>query len=388
MTTAAPTQREPTTRVIWTDPVTTRKGYVVLDRLVDGLAAGGTRVRSGVTLEEIERLAMTMTYKCGAMNLRVGGGKGGIDCDPYDPEMPAMLRRFIEAMKPLLTDTWATAEDLGITQEELDKIFADVGLGMSVNAGLRHAGDPAAARQRVLAGLAVRVEGIGLADVIGGYGVAEAALVAMTHMGTSPNDCRAVVQGFGSMGGASARYLARNGIRIVGIVDANGCIVNERGLDVELLLRARNQRGEVDRSALGAGDQELARDAWISVDAEVFVPAAIPDTLRGDNCDALQAKLVVEAANICTTPDAQQRLHERGVVVVPDFVANAGANSWWWWTINGDVLADAEAAFNAVSAAMRDTVTRMLDLSRDTEVPPREAAATIAEANIVALAGR
>jgi glutamate dehydrogenase (NAD(P)+) len=296
--------------------------------------------------------------------------------------MRDMLVRFVTAMRPLLDSYWATAEDMGISQQELDSVFAEIGLGLSVNAGLKNTGDPAAARARVLKGLAVQVEGIGLADVIGGYGVAEAAIAAATHLGLVPGESRAVIQGFGSMGGATARYLGRHGVKIVGVVDVNGGIVNPDGLDVEALLVARNHLAEVDRSALRKGDREIPRDEWLSIPAEILVPAAVPDTLRADNADAVTAKLVVEAANICTTDDAQQRLFERGVTVIPDFVANSGANSWWWWTMDGTIGADPVEAFARVGEAMRDTVTRMLVLADKEKLPPRRAAVLIAEENL------
>ncbi len=374
--------REPMLKIEWTDPVTGRKGFAVIDRLVGGIAGGGTRVRSGLTLAEVERLAKTMTYKCGAMNLASGGAKGGIDCDPHSPEMRGMLTRFVAAMTPILDSYWATAEDMGITQAELDSVFSDVGLDMSVHAALNKTGDPAAAMDRVVRGLAVDVEGIGLADVIGGYGVAEAAMAAIEHLGLNAAGTRAVVQGFGSMGGASARYLSRQGVRVVGIIDGNGCMVNPDGLDVEALLSARNELGEVDRAALRAADQQLPLADWLSIDADIIVPAAVPDSIRVDNCDQVRARLIVEAANIPTTEEAQVMLHQRGVIVIPDYVANSGANSWWWWTLAGVIGANADESFATVSQAMRDTVTRLLELGAAEHLNPREAAARIAEENL------
>jgi glutamate dehydrogenase (NAD(P)+) len=374
--------RDPMLRIEWTDPVTARKGYAVIDRLVGGIAGGGTRVRAGLTLAEVERLAKTMTYKCGAMNLASGGAKGGIDCDPHSPEMRGMLTRFVTALTPILDSYWATAEDMGISQSDLDSVFSDVGLDMSVHAALKKTGDPAAAMDRVIRGLAVDVEGIGLADVIGGFGVAEAAMAAIEHLGLTAEGTRAVVQGFGSMGGASARYLGRQGLRVVGIIDGNGCIVNPDGLDVEALLAARNELGEVDRGALREADQQLPLADWLSIPADVIVPAAVPDSIRADNCDQVSAKLVVEAANIPTTEEAQQSLFARGVIVIPDYVANSGANSWWWWTLAGVIGADADESFAKVSQAMRDTVTRLLELGAADNLDPRTAAARIAEENL------
>ena len=166
---------EPRLRVIWTDPVTGRKGYAVIDRMVNGLAGGGTRMRAGLTLEEVERLARTMSYKNGAFNLPGGGAKGGVDIDPHDPEARGMLSRYVRAMTPLYRSGWGTAEDLGVTQELLNEVFAEQGVGMTVQAMVDRSGDAAAAGRRVAQGLAIKVDGIGLADVIGGYGVAEAA---------------------------------------------------------------------------------------------------------------------------------------------------------------------------------------------------------------------
>ena len=380
--------RDPMLRIEWTDPVTSRKGYAVIDRLVGGIAGGGTRVRSGLTLAEVERLAKTMTYKCGAMNLASGGAKGGIDHDPHSPEMRGMLTRFVTAMTPILDSYWATAEDMGISQSELDSVFSDVGLDMSVHAALKKTGDPAAAMDRVVRGLAVDVEGIGLADVIGGYGVAEAAMAAIEHLGLTAEGTRAVVQGFGSMGGASARYLSRHGVKVVGIIDGNGCIVNPDGLDVEALLAARNDLGEVDRSALREADRQLALGDWLSIAADIIVPAAVPDSIRADNCDQVTAKLIVEAANIPTTEEAQSKLHERGVIVIPDYVANSGANSWWWWTLADVIGASADESFAKVGDAMRDTVTRLLELGVAEDLNPREAAARIAEENLDRIAGQ
>src|SRR5438046_10392937 len=103
---------EPRLRVVWTDPVTGRKGYAVIDRMVNGLAGGGTRMRSGVTIEEVERLARTMSYKNGAFNLPGGGGKRGGDIDPHAPEARAVLSRYVRDMRPLSRNGWGPVDDL------------------------------------------------------------------------------------------------------------------------------------------------------------------------------------------------------------------------------------------------------------------------------------
>lgn len=372
----------PMLRITWTDPVTGRNGHVVIDRQVGGLSTGGMRVRRGLTLDEVERLARIMTLKCAAMRVRAGGGKGGIDCDPRDPQKPAMLARFVQAIEFLFDRSWCTAEDMGVTQPEIDAAFAAAGLGLSVNAALQRSGDPVAAGSRLRKALAIEVAGVGLGDLAGGYGAAQAALAAMAHLGMSTGSTRAVVQGFGSMGGATARYLAVEGIRVVGVVDAVGAISNDDGLDVEALLAARDGLGEIDRAVLRPGDRTMPRDSWLDIPAEVVVPAAVADAITATNAGEVSARLVVEAANIPTTADAQEVLHRRGVVVIPDFVANSGANSWWFWTMLGDLDADVDQAFDLIRSRMSEAVRRVLHDADERGIPPRRAAERLAEANL------
>lgn len=343
-------------------------------------------MRAGVTLEEVERLARTMSYKNGAFNLPGGGAKGGLDIDPSDPESRGMLARYVRAMKPLYRGGWGTAEDLGVTQELLNEVFAEQGVGMTVQAILDRSGDPEAAQRRIRDALAIQVDGVGLADCIGGYGVAEAAAAAAAHRGWDIAAMRAVVQGFGSMGGSSARYLARLGVRVVGVVDANGMIINADGLDVEAMLRARSPLGEIDRSALPPGHQQSPREQWLTVDAEILVPAAVGDVITPMNASEVRAQLVVEAANLPTTPEARTLLHERGVLVIPDYVANAGANAWWWWTLLGTIGADADQAFSETSRVMRETVERLLTTAEREGISPVEAANRVAMDNLDRLA--
>lgn len=377
---------EPLLRMTWTDPVTGRHGHLVIDSLVRDLAGGGTRIRAGCTLQEVERLARAMSYKNGSLRIAAGGAKCGLDCDPQDPEARPLLTRFVRAMKPIFSTYMATGEDMGSSQTLLDEVFDEVGLGLSVHAALNRVEDRNAAQQRVITAGGLSEGGIGLVDLIGGYGVAEAAAAAVEHLGWAGRSVRAVIQGFGSMGGSSARYLVRQGMRVVAIADARGTIVNPSGLDIERLLAARDQYGEVDRSALGEGDSELGREDWIGVDAELAIPAAVADSITVENCDRLRARLVVEAANIPTTSDAERLLFERGVVVVPDFVANAATNGWFWWTILGEIEPTVPAAFGHISTTMRGAVRRLLEVAAADGIAVRDVAARLALTNIAEMA--
>ena len=372
---------EPFLRVTWTDPVTTRRGYLVIDRLVGGISGGGTRVREGCTLEEVERLAHTMTLKNGGLDLPVGGAKCGLDIDPHDAEAHGMLVRFVRAMRPLFETYMGTGEDMGTNQEQLLRVFSEAGLDTPFKAIVNHGPDPELVRRRAAEGFSFKVDGVDLIDLVGGYGVAEAAEAAMFNLGLKPAETRAAIQGFGSMGGSAARYLAAKGVKIVAIADAAGTITNPNGLDVARYLAARNQHGEIDRAALAPGDSELPRDEWLQADAQILVPAAVADTIHEGNCDQVTARLVVEAANLPTTTSAGDTLTERGVLVIPDFIANSGTNAWAWWVLLGMVEPGADAAFAKISDTMRRTVGAMLELSAQEGISPRAAAERAALAN-------
>ncbi len=339
-------------------------------------------MRAGCTLGEVEDLASGMSYKVGALNIPVGGAKGGIDFDPFHPEAREVLGRFVRAVRPLLDNYWVTAEDLGIPQPLLDAVFDEAGLGMSLHAALVRSEDPDKTLQRVREAFVVEVEGVPLPDVIGGFGVAEAVGAGIENLGWEPERTRAVVQGFGSMGGSSARYLAGLGVLVVGVVDAKGVIFNPDGLDVEGLLRNRSEYGEIDRSALGPGDEELPLEDWLSVEAEVLVPAAVSYAITADNCDQVNAKLIAEAANVPITADAEEKLLERGVVVIPDFIANAGAVGWAWWTLFGDITADPQDAFDKLSDEMRPVVGELMETWASGGDSPRRTAKEIAGRNL------
>jgi len=384
--------KPPYMTVTWHDPVTGRPGFLVIDRLIDGASGGGLRMRAGCTVDEVADLARAMSlkeavaYDPADRYTPFGGAKGGIDCDPYDPEAPAILHRYVEAMRPFLERHWATGEDLGVRQDLLDEVVAAVGLRSSIDAALLRLDDPDAGLARLRDGFAVDVDGIGLGEMIGGYGVAEAALAALERLPLAPTATRAVVQGFGSMGGATARYLARAGVRVVGIADRHGLVANPGGLDVERLLRARDPHGAIDRAALAPGDAERPGADWLALDAELLVPAALSYAIGPAEAERLGARVIVEAANVATLPEAERQLAARGVVVVPDFVANLATNAWWWWTLFGDIPPERDAALAKVAATMRRLVRELLERSAAEGSLPRAAATAMADANLERLA--
>ncbi|UGT65183.1 glutamate dehydrogenase [Nocardia asteroides] len=360
-------------RLHWTDSVTGAVGYLVVHTLRAGLATGGTRMRAGCTLPEVEDLARGMANKTATFDLPIGGAKGGIDFDPKDPRALGVLERFCEAMRPWIDAHWVTAEDLGVPQHLIDEVFEKLGMGQSYHAAIRRAADPAATLARVRAGLNAAVDGgFLLGDVIGGYGVAHACLAAAVSWGRSPADTTVAIQGIGTMGGAAAHYLHEAGMRVTTIADAAGTLHCADGLDVPALLALRDGYGEIDRSRLPAGVEQLPRAAVLATEADILVPAAISYAITPDNSFDVRAKVVVEAANAATTPEAEAMLAARGIPVLPDFVANAGAVAWAWWLLLGLVDDNPGNSFDRLRTIMHSKVALLLAAWTDHGVTPRD----------------
>ncbi|MFI9246602.1 Glu/Leu/Phe/Val dehydrogenase dimerization domain-containing protein [Streptomyces sp. NPDC053086] len=384
----------PLISLVWTDHVTGRQGFLVVDRLVRGVASGGLRMRPGCTLEEVAGLARGMTmkealhYDPEGRYIPLGGAKGGIDCDPRDPRAYGLLVRYLRAMAPYIESCWTTGEDLGLSQDLVDRAAAEAGLVSSIQAVYPLLDDESAARQRLAAAFAVEVDGIGLDELAGGCGVAESVLAALDRAAVPYAGTRVAVQGLGTMGGATARFLARAGLTVVAVADLKGTIANPAGLDVEALLAARDGYGAVDRGALRPDDRELPGDAWLSTEAEVLVPAAVSYAVDSANQERVRARWIVEAANMPVVPEAEAPLAARGVTVLPDVVVNSGTNAWWWWTLFGDIGADADEAFAYIRRSMRALVGLMLDRAETDGTTPRAAAHALVTERLPVIAER
>ncbi|MFJ9868096.1 Glu/Leu/Phe/Val dehydrogenase dimerization domain-containing protein [Streptomyces sp. NPDC101165] len=384
----------PLMSLVWTDHITGRRGFLVVDRLVRGVASGGLRMRPGCTLEEVAGLARGMTmkealhYNPEGRYVPLGGAKGGIDCDPQDPGAYRLLVRYLRAMRPYIESFWTTGEDLGLTQDLVDRAAAEAGLVSSVQAVYPLLDDEAAARERLAHAFAVEVDGIGLDELAGGCGVAESVLAALDRASVPYRGTRVAVQGLGTMGGATARFLARAGLTVVAVADVKGTVANPEGLDVEALLAARDSYGTVDRSVLRPGDRELPGDAWLSAEAKVLVPAAVSYAIGTAEQERITARWIVEAANMPVLPEAEALLTARGVTVLPDVVVNSATNAWWWWTLFGDIGPDADEAFAHIRRAMRALVDMMLTRAEADGTTPRAAAHALVTDRLPVIAER
>ncbi|WP_409491319.1 Glu/Leu/Phe/Val family dehydrogenase [Amycolatopsis sp. cmx-11-12] len=371
---------EPLMRLIWTDPVTGATGYLVVHSLVSGIATGGTRMRAGCTMSEVEDLARGMANKTATFGLPVGGAKGGIDFDPKDERAFGVLERFCAFLRPWIDNHWVTAEDLGVPQHLIDEVFAKLGLEQSYHAAIRRSADPAHTLRRVQAGLSTPVPGgLLLGDVIGGYGVAQACLGVADAWEWPVEKTTVAVQGIGTMGGGAAWYLHEAGMKVVAVADAAGTLYRPGGLDIPALLDLRDSYGEIDRGRLPSDVRLLPRDEIVATEADIFVPAAISYALKAGNQGAVKAKVVIEAANAATTPDAEAGLAARGIPVIPDFVANAGAAAWAWWLLLGEVGADPADSFLRLRTEMRAKVALLLSSWNLDRIAPRTTGLRLAE---------
>ena len=283
------------------EPVAGLKAVLVVDNVAVGPSIGGIRMAPDVTAKEAVRLARAMTLKNAAAGLRHGGGKAVICADSrISPEKKEQLiRSFACAIRH--ETTYIPGPDMGTDEQCMAWIHDEI--------------------QRAV-GLPRETGGIPL-DEIGatGYGLSHAVDIALEYSALSLQGARVVIQGFGSVGIHAARNLVAKGAVLIGAADSQGSLYHADGLDVDELASLKSQGGALGDSNQG---QKAERQAVIDMACDIWIPAARPDVIHEDNVHRLKTKLVVQGANIPFTEKAEEILHHRGVLVIPDFIANAG----------------------------------------------------------------
>ncbi len=288
-------------------------GYRVHHNVVRGPAKGGIRYDPGVTLDEVRALASWMTWKCAVMNVPFGGGKGGVVCDPRKlsrGELERITRRY-------------TAEMMEVFGPEKDVPAPDVGTDQQVMAWLM---DTYSMHRRHTVTSIVTGKPISLGGSRGrveatGRGVMIAAREAGKVHGVPIAGARVVVQGFGNVGSVSAKMLAEQGARVVAVSDVNGALRNDEGFDVPALLAHAAARKTIQGFE---GGTPMDPAELLELPCDVLVPAALENQITRQNAEAVKARLIVEGANGPTTAEADEILQRKGVVVVPDILANGG----------------------------------------------------------------
>jgi len=288
-------------------------GYRVHHNTVLGPTKGGIRYHPEVSLGEVTALAMLMSWKCSLMGLPYGGAKGGVACDPgsmSQRELERMTRRYTaEVMLFIGPDLDIPAPDLGTNEQTMAWIMDTYAMtqGRTVPG--------------VVTGKPLLVGGSAGRRDATGRGLVFVLSQASRQRGLALKGARVVVQGFGSVGSVAARLLWREGCTVVGVSDARGGIVNDRGLDVRELVTHVKEGGSV----VGFPESEPVSNAeLLELACDILVPAAVGGQLTVHNADRIKAKIVAEGANGPTTPEADEILDDRGVLVIPDILANAG----------------------------------------------------------------
>lgn len=334
------------------EPSLQLRATLVVDNVACGPAIGGLRMAPDVSTGECARLARAMTLKNAAAGLAHGGGKSVLYGDPAMPRerKERLLRAFAHALRN--EEDYIFGPDMGTDEQCMAWIKDEIGRAV---------------------GLPAELGGIPL-DQVGatGWGLLHAAQVAARHCDLALCGARVAIQGFGAVGRHAARFLSEKGAVLVAVSDSRGTLIDPDGIDVAQLIRNKEAGRSVCDEPRG---EKRDRDAIIDIECDIWIPAARPDVVREDNAHRLRAKLVLQGANIPFTAGAERLLHQRGVLVVPDFIANAGGVICAALEYRG---ATQSAAFAAIAEKVGANTEAVLTAARAKGIPPREAALELA----------
>jgi len=375
----------------WRDQETEAEGWVVINSLRGGAAGGGTRMRKGLNKREVESLAKTMEVKFTVSGPAIGGAKSGINFDPNDPRKEGVLKRWFAAVSPLLKFYYGTGGDLNV--DEIHEVIA-----MTEEAGIWHP------QEGVFNGHfkpneASKINRIGqlrngvvkvienpefspdvakkykVADMITGYGVAQAVHHYYDIWGQNYREKRAVIQGWGNVGAAAGFYLSQMGIKVVGIIDRNGGIHKQEGYTLEEIRTLFLNR---EGTQLASDDMipydQINKEIW-DLDFEVFVPAAASRLITKDQVDRMigtKLEVISCGANVPFN-DPEIFFGETGLYaddnlsVIPDFIANCGMARVFAYLMEGGVALTDEAIFEDTSVVIRKALQNVFDLSPNTK---------------------
>ena len=374
-----PGLRQPYLMYEWNDSESTAKGWIVVYNFVNNFCSGGTRMHPTVTPEEVYRLARAMAYKYKACeSITTGGCKAGIAYDYKAPDARDVLKRFMIAATPLMRAGVNLGGDLGVDANEVFKIWDEIGVLIPQTQAMRKDPNVIKGTEKHDKMCSMTLDRFTTYDMITGYGVAFGTDELWTlRSGQSGGGARVMIQGFGCVGSSAAWKLAKMGYKIVGLADVHGVVACQDGLDIDLLLDSRQVVGEMSREALPANYQQLPNSRWLDVDCDILIPAALEDVLNKDNAHQVKAKVVSEAANIPTTPDADKVFFEKGIDVGIDFTVNLGATRYYDSIIFNTIEADVQEASDDVEKIVRKDVRLVYEEAKRSGRMPRAVAEEI-----------
>jgi glutamate dehydrogenase/leucine dehydrogenase len=292
-----------------------------------GPSKGGIRYDMNVNIDEVKALAAWMTWKCAVVDIPYGGAKGGIRCNPRQMsagEIERLTRAYTLSMMEIFgPDRDIPAPDMGTGPQEMAWLMDEYSRAIGKTTTAVVTGKPL-----VLGGSLGRTEATG-------RGVMVTALSAMEKLKVNPYQATCAVQGFGNVGSFAALLLEERGVKVVAVSDLSGAYYNEKGLDINEAIKYRNNnKGSLD--GFPGGEKLSSGEALLELEVDVLVPAAMEDVITVSNAQNIKAKLIVEGANGPTSAKADAIINEKGVLVVPDILANAGGVtvSYFEWVQN------------------------------------------------------
>lgn len=326
-----------------------------------GPTKGGIRFHPNVTIEEVKALSIWMSIKCGIFGLPYGGAKGGIICDPRTmstTEQERLARGYVRAISQIVTTKDIPAPDVYTNPQIMAWMYDEY-------SHIREYDSPGfiTGKPLVLGGSQGREKATAL-------GVCVAIREAAKHLNKNLSDLTAIVQGFGNVGSNVALILQEMGVKVIGISDANGGIYRPDGLNISELIDKRDSFGMVTSHF----DDVITNQEFLTKECDILVPAALENQLTGANAADIKASIVVEAANGPTTPAADEILHERNVLVIPDVLANAGGVtvSYFEWVQNNQGWYWSEQEVNEkMERMMVDSVHKILEAANRYQVSTR-----------------
>jgi len=290
------------------------EGYRVIHDNILGPSKGGIRFAPDVNLDEVKALASWMTWKCAVVNVPFGGAKGGIRCNPREMsqrELERLTRRYTASMLEVFgPEVDIPAPDMGTNEQVMAWLMDTYSMHMRKTSTAVVTGKPI-----IIGGSLGRKEATG-------RGVVTVTLAAMNKLGISPVNARVAVQGFGNVGSISAKLMYEQGSRIIAISDISGAYFNPKGIDIPAAMEySANNKNSLE----GFADAEkITNEELLELDCDILIPAAKEDQISKLNADRIKAKIIAEGANGPVTANADAILDQKGILVIPDILANAG----------------------------------------------------------------
>ena len=362
--------------VEYTDSLEGFKGWAVIDALSHKLCAGGVRVQKGLTLDCVRDLARNMTIKMRIAGIRADGAKCGINYDPHSPGKKEALYRFIRAIRPYVLERYSLGPDLNTTMCELDDIAERLSIPAVKMAIAKAQGFDLPSflkRYRILKqpfGHAT------LGRLRAGFGLAAACQGVLEFLNIPPQEATVAIQGFGGLGSAAAYTLHEAGIKIIALSDEEKSLIstNNQSLDIKAMLPSTTNCGTGFIPSSGINGRYGDRNQIYDVKCDVFIPAAIENVITVDNAGVLPIKAVVTGANLAVTHEAEKILIDRGIIIIPDFVAGCGGSLSMDGLFGPEIEPSAQEVLNHVNKRMRRIVKKVIKRSQQDGVTTREAA--------------